>query len=59
MTIQLSPEQSAQWEQGRWLSLRIQDDIFEEVQRQGITEPVVVTLDTGAILFAMSQGGLA
>ena len=58
MTRVLTPEESQAWEEGGWLSLRLQDDIFEEVHRQDIREPVIVTLDTGEILFAITQGGL-
>jgi len=31
-------------------------DIVERLWRENVTEPVVVTLDTGEILFAVSKG---
>jgi hypothetical protein len=58
MTIILTPEQSACYEEGGWSSYRIEETIIEDLDRQNITESVVVTLDTGEILFAVSKGVL-
>jgi len=54
MTIRLSQEDSARWEQGGWLSLEIQETILEDIDRQGITEVVAVTLSDGSIIFWVS-----
>jgi|RhiMethySRZTD1v2_1073278.scaffolds.fasta_scaffold236769_5 hypothetical protein len=61
MTIRLTPEQSALYEdkENPWASYRIEEDIIELLDRQNITEQVVVTLDTGAIVFAVYKGELA
>jgi hypothetical protein len=59
VTIRLSAHDSAAWESGGWLSLEIQESIIEDLDRQNITESVVVTLDTGEVLFAITQGGIA
>ena len=56
MTIILTPEQSALYEEGGWSSFRIEETILEDLDRQHITEPVVVTLDDGSILFAVAKG---
>ena len=56
MTIILTPEHSALYDEGGWSSWRVEETLSEDLDRQGITEPVVVTLDTGEILFAVSKG---
>jgi hypothetical protein len=43
------PEQSQRWEEGGWSGWRVEEDIIEALDRQGITVPVVVELDTGAV----------
>jgi len=55
MTIILSPEASAQWQEGGWLSLEIQEDILNDLDRENINEVVVVTLATGTVAFSVSQ----
>jgi hypothetical protein len=57
MTIILTPEQSALYEEGGWTAFRIEETIVEDLIQQSITEPCLVTLDTGEILFAISAGG--
>ena len=59
MTIILTPEQSQLYEEGGWSSYRIEETIIEDLERLNITAPVVVTLDTGEILFAISKGVVA
>jgi hypothetical protein len=59
MTIILTAEQSVLYEEGGWSSYRIEETIIEDLDRQGITDPVVVTLDDGSILFAVYKGVLA
>jgi hypothetical protein len=57
MTLKLSAEQSLRYEEGGWLAFRIEEEIVEELIQQESTEPCIVTLDTGEILFAISAGG--
>jgi len=56
MTITLAPAQSALYEEGGWSAWRIEETVIEDLDRQNITEPVVVPLDTGEILFAVTMG---
>ena len=57
MTIVLSPEQSALYEEGGFAAWRVEEDVIEDLERRHITEPVVVTMDTGEILFSVIKGG--
>jgi hypothetical protein len=57
MTIVLTSEQSALYDAGGWDAWHIETDIIEDLIQRDITEPCVVTLDTGEILFAISAGG--
>jgi hypothetical protein len=56
MTIILTPEQSTLYEEGGFAAWRVEEDIIEDLDRHHITDTVVVTLDTGEILFAVSKG---
>jgi hypothetical protein len=56
VTIILTPEQSALYEEGGFSSWRLEEDLIGDLDCQSITETVVVALDTGEILFAISQG---
>ena len=56
MTIILSPEETARWEEGGWLSLEIQETVLEDIERQHITEPVVMTLANGTVAFGVTGG---
>jgi hypothetical protein len=58
MTIRLTAEQSALWDEGFWSARRLEDDIIEQLDRDNITEQVVVTLDTGEVIFAVYRGRL-
>jgi hypothetical protein len=49
LRLTLTPEQSQRWEEGGWSGWRVEEDIIEALDRQGITVPVVVELDTGAV----------
>jgi len=44
------------YEEGGFSSWRLEEDLIEDLDCQSITETVVVALDTGEILFAISQG---
>jgi hypothetical protein len=59
MTIILTPEQSALYEEGGFAAWRVEEDVIEDLDRRNITDTVVVTLDTGEILFAVSKGVIA
>lgn len=56
MKITFTPEQSQLYEEGGWSSFRVEETIIEDLERQHITVPVLVTLDDGTILFAVSRG---
>jgi hypothetical protein len=56
MTIRLTPEQSALYEEGGFSSWRIEETIIEDLDRQNIEETVIVALDDGTVLFAVSKG---
>lgn len=53
MTIRFTPEQSATWEAGGRAAYILEETLLEALEREGITEPVVVELDTGAVAFAL------
>ena len=57
MTVILTPEQSALYDEGGWAAFRVEETIIEDLIRLDITEPCIVTLDDGSILFAISAGG--
>ena len=50
---QLTPEQSAQWDEGSWPSIALEDDVFEFCYLYNIREPVVVVTDDHRIAFAL------
>ena len=59
MTIVLSPEDSAKWDQGGWLTLGLQETILEDLERQHITEAVAVVDATGVgVLFWVTPEGV-
>jgi hypothetical protein len=58
MMYQLSSQQSAQWIEGNWLAYEIEETVLEDLDRAGISEPVVVTLDTGVVAFAVTAKGV-
>ena len=51
---QLSAEQSAQWHEGSWPSLALEDTIFEWMYRENIREPVIVVTSDHHIAFALT-----
>ena len=56
MTIILTPEQSALYEEGGFSAWHIEEDIIEDLERADVEEPTIVTLDDGSILFAVIKG---
>jgi hypothetical protein len=56
--IELTPEQSREWtEGGGWLSLAIEDDIIDLVERNHWYEPIVVITSDKKIAFALTHEG--
>jgi hypothetical protein len=53
--IELTPAQSREWDEGGWLSLRIQDDILDLAERQHWYEPVIVITAEKKIAFALTH----
>ena len=56
MTLQLSPAQSALWLEGAWASYRIEEDVIEQLDRDNITDLVIVILDNGTVAFGVWNG---
>ena len=56
MTITLTPEQSALYEEGGYASWRIEETIIEDLEHANITEDVTVCLDDGRVLFLVTKG---
>jgi hypothetical protein len=54
--FQLTPEQSAEWREGSWPSLALEDDVFEWAYRQNIREPIIVVTSDKQIAFALTAG---
>jgi len=50
---QLTPAQSAQWNEGSWPSIALEDDIFEWAYRLNIWEPIIVVTSDHRIAFAV------
>ena len=59
MTIVLTPEQAETYDLGGWSSYRLEKTIIEDLDRKNINETVIVTLDDGTILFAVTKGEIA
>lgn len=51
--VQLTEEQSQQWDEGSWPSIRLEDDIFEYCFSRNMREPVVVMTADHRIAFAL------
>ena len=59
MTYRLSQEQTDLYEEGGWSSWRIEEDVIEDLDRQGITAAVaVIQYDGAAVLFWVSAKGV-
>ena len=53
--MRLEP-QAETYDLGGWSSYRLEETIIEDLDRENINETVIVTLDDGQILFAVSKG---
>ena len=54
MTIILNQEQARLYDLGFWEARRIEDDLVDQVDRDGIDEPVVVAYPDGRVAFALT-----
>ena len=54
---ELSPEDSARWHEGGWLSLEIEDDVIDLAERNHWYEPVIVIMSDKRIAFALTHDG--
>jgi len=59
MTRILTPEESAQYDAGGWESFRLEETILEDLDRAGITEPLIVLDLDLQVLFGITEGGRA
>ena len=59
MTYRLSQEQTALYEEGGFAAWRVEEDVIEDLDRRGITEPVaVIQHDGAAVLFYVTEKGV-
>jgi hypothetical protein len=55
VTLRLTPEQEALYDEGFWPSQRLYQDLIEALDRAGVTEPVaVLPHDESVVLFWLS-----
>jgi len=58
MTYKLSTEQSTLWQEGGFSGWRVEEDGIEDLDRQHVQEPTVVTLDDGTTVFWVTKAGV-
>jgi hypothetical protein len=58
MTITLTPAQTALWLEGNWSAFHIEQDVIDDLDRQGVTEPVAVVLADGTVAFFVTAPGV-
>jgi hypothetical protein len=51
---QLTPAQSAQWNEGSWPSIALEDTIFEWAYRLNIREEIIVVTSDHRMAFALT-----
>lgn len=58
MTYRLTQEQTDMYEEGGWSAWRIEEDVIEDLDRAGVTQPVaVIQSDGAAVLFWVTAQG--
>lgn len=59
MTYRLTQDQTDMYDEGGWAAWRIEEDVLEDLDREGITQPVaVIQWDGAAVLFWVTERGV-
>ena len=59
MTYILTEDQSIAYLDGSWEAFRVEEDVLEDLDRQGVAEPVAVVLsDRSAVAFYVTASGV-
>jgi len=58
MTMTLTPAQTALWLKGHWSAFHIEQDILDDLDLEGVTEPVAVVLADGTVAFYVTAPGV-
>jgi hypothetical protein len=59
MTITLTDEQSLLYLEGGWDAYRVEEDVLDDLARQGVTDPLAVVLsDRSAVAFYVTKPGV-
>ena len=58
MQIIFTPEQSALWLEGNWSAYAVEQEVLEDLDRAGVTEPVAVVLADGSVAFFVTSPGV-
>lgn len=58
MVVILTDEQSTQYLEGSWEAYRIEEDVLNDLEKQGVNEPVAVCLRDGTTAFYVTAPGV-